>query len=64
MPNFVNHIEAAGQSTATLGHDEPLVEARGCAKRRERDGILVCGTLVERGEQKKRENTRSFPRES
>ena len=50
--DFVNHFdEPAGRSTAALGHDQPLVEARRSAKRRERDGVLVRGNLVERGDQ-------------
>ena len=50
--DFVNHFdEPAGRSITALGHEEPLVEARGGAKHCERDGVLVRGNLVERGDQ-------------
>ena len=50
--DFVNHLnEPAARSTAALGHDEPLVEARGSAKRGERNHVLVHGNLVDRGDQ-------------
>ena len=39
------------RSTAALGHDEPLVEARGGVKRHERDDVFVRGNLVERRNQ-------------
>ena len=42
-----NLDEPPGRSTAALGHDEPLIEARGRAKRRKMNGILVRGKLME-----------------
>ena len=46
-----NLDEPPGLSTAALGHDEPLDEARGSAKRRESNGVLVHGDLMERKKQ-------------
>ena len=51
---LVNHSdEPARPSTPGLGHDEPLVEARGGETHCERDGILVRGNQVEQGDQVK-----------
>ena len=62
---FVNHFrEPAERRTAALGYDEPLVEARGGANRRERDSVLVLGSLVERGDQLNRKNTSPFTKGS
>ena len=50
--NFVNDFdELPGRSAAALGHDEPLIEVHGSAKRRERNGILVHSNLMERRNQ-------------
>ena len=60
--DFVNHFdEPAGRSTAALGHDEPLVEARRSAKRRERDAVLVRGNLEKRGDKIEERKHPSLP---
>ena len=56
LGQVLNHLidyldEPPRRSAATLGHDEPLMEARGCAERCKWDGILMRLYLVERGHQ-------------
>ena len=51
---FDNLDEPSGRSAAALGHDEPLMEARESANRRERNGILVRGNRMERKNQVER----------
>ena len=46
LGQVLNHLidyldEPPRRSAATLGHDEPLIEARGCAERCKWDGILM-----------------------
>ena len=43
--------EPAGGGAAALRHDKPLEEPVGCAERRQWDGVLVNGNLVEGGDQ-------------
>ena len=50
--DFLSHLdEPAGRTSAALRRDGPLVEARGGVKRCERDGVVMRGCLVERGDQ-------------
>ena len=60
--DLVNHLdEPDGRSTAPLGPDEPLVEARGSVKRREMNGVNVRGRLMERGGKVEEGNHPSLP---
>ena len=50
--NVVDNLDQPpGRRAASLGHDVPLIEARGSAKCRERNGIIVRGNMMERRNQ-------------
>ena len=58
LDNLVDNLdEPPGRSAAALGHGYPRIEARGGAKRREGNGILARGKLMERRTRSNRENT-------
>ena len=61
---FDNLDEPPGRSTAALGHDVPFIEARGSAKRSERDGFLVRSNLMERRNHVEQEKIHPLPIES
>ena len=59
--HLVDHLdEPTRRSTATLGHDEPLIEARRSAKGRERNGVFVRSNLMERRSQVEQGKHTSF----